>query len=179
MEYGKRARWDSIEWRCREQLLPDRPESCTFLGHVLDLTPGEEKLFSGLRDSTKRNIKKAKKESVEFVISKELSGMKEFYRLNCLTRGEHGLPPQPNYFFCRLQEDIVQRDQGFIALAFHNGRCISGGTENTIYYYDCNLKKEKYLSNKLWIEGFHNQIFNRMPISLLRVIGSVMYRHVA
>jgi len=244
-EYGKRSRWKSIEWRCRKRLLPDVPESCTFLGHVLDLSPGEEKLFSGLRDSTKRNIKKAKKERVEFTISKDPGGMKEFYRLNCLTRREHGLPPQPYKFFCGLQEDIVRKDQGFFALALHAGRCIAGGfflhmgdrayykygasekmhqdlrgnnllmwevikwfssrnfktfcfgrtemgneglkqfkggwggAENTIYYYSYDLKKRKYFSNRLLIKGFHNDILKRMPIPLLRGIGSVMYRHVA
>ena len=112
----------------------------TYLGHTLDLTGGEEKIFSRFRDSTKRNIKKAIKEGVEVKKENTLESVKEFYRLNCLTRKEHGLPPQPYYFFQKIYDHIIFRDIGFVALASHKGRNIAGAvffhfSDKAIYKY--------------------------------------------
>jgi len=78
------------------------PVFARFLGHTLDLTKGEEALYAAQRDSTRRNIKKAEKEKVEVRIKTTPGAVGEFYRLNCMTRREHGLPPQPYHFFERV-----------------------------------------------------------------------------
>ncbi len=74
------------------------PPFATYFGHTLDLSKGEEQIFKGLRDSTRRNIRKAVNQNVTVRISREPEAMREFYRLNCMTRKEHGLPPQPFFF---------------------------------------------------------------------------------
>lgn len=127
LEYGIKSRWESVELRCRKRVLDGIPESCSFLGHVLDLAPGEEALFSGLYGNTRNKIKMAKNKGVTFSISSDPAGMKEFYRLNCLTRREHGLPPQPCKFFRLLQEEIIGRNRGLYAFALCNGRPVAGG----------------------------------------------------
>src|SRR4030066_163040 len=47
----------------------------------------------------KRNIKKSEREGVEVKILNSLESLNEFYKLNCITRKKHGLPPQPYNFF--------------------------------------------------------------------------------
>ena len=102
------------------------PIFITYLGHTLDLTKGEKKIFSGFRDSTRRNVKKAIAQGVEVKMSNEPEAIREFYRLNCVTRREHGLPPQPYHFFQKVYDHIISRRLGFVALASHHGRNIAG-----------------------------------------------------
>ena len=47
------------------------------------------------------NIKKALKEGVEVQLHNSFESVKSFFKLNCMTRKRHGLPPQPFKFFNR------------------------------------------------------------------------------
>ena len=107
------------------------PVFVSYIGHTLDLTKGEKAIYSGLRDSTRRNIKKAEKEKVEVRIEKTGDAMYEFCRLNRLTRREHGLPPQPFHFFEKVHRDIISEEGGFIAIAYFQGKAIAGN----VYFY--------------------------------------------
>ena len=82
--------------------------------------------FSSFRDSTKRNIKKAIQNGVHVTIQNSLQSVKEYYRLHCITRKCHGLPPQPFYFFKKIHEHIISQNKGFVALALHEGKVIAG-----------------------------------------------------
>jgi len=69
---------------------------------------------------------------LEFSQSPE--AMQAFYRLLCLTRRRHGVPPQPFSFFAQIQRHVMATNQGWIVLArqghspvagavfFHHGR---------------------------------------------------------
>src|SRR5215475_1414626 len=52
--------------------------------------------------------------------------MVEYYRLHCLTRKRHGLPPQPATFFQKIQEHIIAGNFGFVTLVSYKGRNIAG-----------------------------------------------------
>jgi len=117
----------------------------SYIGHTLDLTKGEKALYSGLRDSTRRNIKKAEKEKVEVRVEKTREAMGKFCRLNRLTRREHGLPPQPYHFFEQVHRDIISKDSGFIALAYLQGKAIAGNVyfhfgDQGIYKYGASYR---------------------------------------
>jgi len=112
----------------------------TYLGHTLDLTKGEKALYSGLRDSTRRNIKKALKEGVVVKIFNSLESVKEFCRLNCMTRKKHGLPPQPYRFFRKVYDHIISKGLGFITLTSHNGQNIAGA----VFFHFGNTAVFKY-----------------------------------
>jgi lipid II:glycine glycyltransferase (peptidoglycan interpeptide bridge formation enzyme) len=114
---GKKRNWKYLEFRGGEAFLQNREPSECYYGHILDLTTGLKKLSAGLRDSTRRNIKKAEKLNIETTISATPQSMAEFCRLNALTRREHGLPPQPRKFFDCVFEHIISRNRGFIVLA--------------------------------------------------------------
>jgi hypothetical protein len=62
IEYGRKCRWKFLELRSGNNLLPLTLPSITYLGHTLSLSRNEKQIYSGFRDSTKRNIKRAIKE---------------------------------------------------------------------------------------------------------------------
>ena len=165
-------------------LTPDplSPTPCsyiTYLAHTLDLTKGEVGLHDGLRDSTRRNVRKAEKEKVEFRIEKTREAMRDFYRLNCMTRREHGLPPQPYHFFEKVGHHIISGGSGFVALAYYQGKAIAANVyfhfgDRAIYKYGASDKKYQDLrANNLvmweaikWFaaEGFKSFCFGRTEL---------------
>jgi hypothetical protein len=242
--YGKKAGWKYIEWRgdggCFRSVTP----YSFYFGHSLDLTRNEKEILFTFRDSTKRNIRKAIKEGVKANIFNSLESIKEFYKLNCMTRKHHGLPPQPYGFFKKVYDHIINKSLGFVVLAsfqdkpvagavfFHFGRkavykygasdmdyqdlrannlvmweaikwysqneyksfCFGrtdpenqgliqfksgwGTTEQQINYYRYDLEKDSFVSGSSKVSGFHNKIFRNIPIPLLNMIGSILYKHV-
>lgn len=126
MEYGKSEKWDYIEFR-GERYFPQEV-SCSefYLGHVLTLQGDDETIFSGFRDSTKRNIKKAAKMGVQVEISVKMESLAEFCRLNCLTRKFHGVPPQPYHFFENIYKHILLNNLGMVVLASYGKQYVAG-----------------------------------------------------
>jgi len=125
VQEGRKRQWKYIELRGGADFVGDRQAASWFYRHTLDLMPGDAKLFKNLRDSTRRNIKKAEKEGVEVRFETTPEALREFYRLNCLTRREHGLPPQPWRFFENLHEQILARGMGTVVLAFYEGNAVA------------------------------------------------------
>ncbi len=126
IQHGKNAGWKIIEVKGGKEYLQGKIPSETYLTHSLDLTHPEQEIFSTFRSSTKRNIKKAVKENVKVNILNSLESVKEFYRLNCLTRKYHSLPPQPFYFFRKLHEHIISAKKGVVILASCLNKVIAG-----------------------------------------------------
>ena len=242
--YGKKCCWKSLELRSGNNLFPSTSPSMTYLGHTLHLPKENDGLLSSFRDSTRRNIKKAVKEGVKAEILNSVESIKEFYRLNCMTRKQHGLPPQPFSFFKKIYEHVVSRNLGFAILASYQDKPIAGGvffhfgekavykygasdlqyqhlrannlvmweaikwccqngyksfcfgrtepenqgliqlksgwgtTEQQINYYRYDFRKEGFVNSQSKVTGFYNKIFRKIPIPLLRTIGSIFYKHV-
>lgn len=149
-EHGKKRGWRSMEFRSLADIFPGTQPSLNYLGYHLDLSEGEGKVFSNFRDSTLRNAKKALKEGVEVERDQSLESIKEFYRLNCLTRKEHGLPPQPFYFFRKIYDHVISKDLGMVVLASHNKAKIAGAIyfhigKNAVFKYGASDKKFQHL----------------------------------
>lgn len=126
LEHGKEAGWKYLELRGEHPLLDGKPSSRFHYVHDLDLTLGEEKLHRNMRDSTRRNIKKASKEDVRVVCDDSWESVVEFCRLNSITRRQHGIPPQPALFFERFHQNVMSRGLGRVYLARYRGSCIAG-----------------------------------------------------
>jgi hypothetical protein len=124
--HGRKAGWSHVEFRGGQRFLENVPVHATYMGHKLELVPEEEQLLSLFRSSTRRNITKARLEGVVPWITEELKGMEEYYRLHCLTRKRHGLPPQPFQFFRNIHECIIARGHGFVSLASYQGKTVAG-----------------------------------------------------
>lgn len=132
--FAKNHNWKSIELRGRSnffnslyalRLTPYVINSPSYYLHILDLTKGEKELFKSLRDSTRRNIKKAQAHGVMVEFSKSKEAMNTFSRLNAMTRKRHGLPPQPSKFFKNFYEEIINKGKGIIALASYQGKTVA------------------------------------------------------
>jgi len=244
--FGQDRKWRYLELRPGDAVLQHSP-SQIFLGHQLDLVKGAEDLFSKLRSSNRRNIKKAIKSGVEVIFSNDAWAMENFYRLNCITRKRHGLPPQPLKFFKNVLKFLIEKDRGVVALAKHENEIVGGAVyfyfkDKVIYKYGASLIEKQYLraNNLIMWEAikffaekgflkFHfgrtesnnkgllqfkrgwgvkeltlnyykydfekkqfqpkqsndvifsvaNRLFSKMPIGILRIVGNLVYKHVA
>jgi len=136
---GKDFKWKFLEIRGGGDLLENINPSLEYFGHKLKLT-NETGLWAGLKSNTKRNIKKAQKEGVTVDIAGSAQAMHEFYRLNCITRRKHGLPPQPYQFFRNVYEHIIKAGFGSIISAFY-GRTIIAAS---IYFHSEDQVLYKY-----------------------------------
>lgn len=140
IQYGNQAGWESLELRGGERLYKDILPSRSYYVHNLDLTQNEQQIFSNFKSKTRRNIKKAIKEGVEISICNSLDSIKEFYKLNCMTRKFHGLPPQTFCFFEKIYSYIISQNKGFVILASHLKKNIAGAVffhfgKNVIFKY--------------------------------------------
>jgi Acetyltransferase (GNAT) domain len=175
-EYGKKTRWKYLELRGGTTFLPGAEPSASYFGHTLDLRIGEGHLFSGLRDSTRRNIKKAVKEGVEIVISDTLEAVSSFYALNRTTRKHHGLPPQPFSFFRAIHEYLLSKEQGFVVVASYQGKSVAAAIffhlgRKALYKYGASsLENQSVRANNLVMwkaiehlskDGFESLSFGR------------------
>lgn len=147
---GIKRGWKYIEMRGGSEFIGEGPSSAWFYRHTLDLSPGEAKLFKSFRDSNRRNIKKANKEGVEVRFETTLEALQEFYRLNCLTRREHGLPPQPWHFFVNLHKEILSKGMGVVALGLFEGNAVAANiylhsNGEAVYKYGASDKTYQHL----------------------------------
>jgi hypothetical protein len=148
--FGKKQNWKYLEFRGGEQFLKIEEPAEYFYGHRLDLSLGPQEIFSSLRSSTRRNIKKAEKEDISVSISTSHDTLQEFCRLNTLTRRDHGLPPQPYHFFRSLHNHVLSKNLGFIILAYSNDTAIAGNAyfhfgNQVIYKYGASDKQYQHL----------------------------------
>jgi Acetyltransferase (GNAT) domain len=140
VEFGKSRNWKYIECRGGRELFGEVPASLLFYGHGLDLTAGEDELFSRLESSVRRAIRKAEKKGVTVEILQNVEAVQIFYSLQRKTRKKHGLPPQPFKFFLNIHKHILSQDMGMVVVATHHGRPIAASVyvnfgDRAIYKY--------------------------------------------
>ena len=242
-DYGNKAGWKYIEWRDGTLFPAEVNASESHYTHERSLSKSEKELFSGLRDSTRRSIKKAGKAAVSVEISQSLDSIKCFYRLNCITRKRHGLPPQPLSFFEKIFEHVISKGYGIVVSAVHSGEAIAssvffhfgksaiykygasdmahqdlrpnnlvmweaikwfrekgletfnfgrtepenegllqfkrgwGAEEDLLKYYRYDLKKKSFQREHGSVNGLMNKVFTLSPVGLLRLLGSLLYKH--
>ena len=99
LKYARECGWKFVEFRGGKHMPSDITHSTYFYCHSLDLHRSEQDILSTFRESTKRNIKKATKQGVKITIDQSVDSINAFYRLNCMTRREHGLPPHSLAYF--------------------------------------------------------------------------------
>jgi lipid II:glycine glycyltransferase (peptidoglycan interpeptide bridge formation enzyme) len=52
-----------------------------------------------------------------------------------------------------------------------------GAEENTIPYYRYDFKKKSFAKGRSHVTAHYNKVFSRIPIPLLKIIGTMFYRH--
>jgi hypothetical protein len=240
--YGKKAGWKYIELR-GGKVPPGIAPSSSYYVHTLELAQDADETFNTFRSSTKRNIKKAIKQGVRIRISKSIDSVRKFYRLNCITRKKHGLPPQPYHFFRKIFDHILSKNAGIIVLASHQEKAIAasvyfhfgkkamykygasdsryqhlrannlvmweaikwycqngykrfcfgrtepdnkgllqfksgwGTQQNVLEYYKYYINKQDFVNKDKKNTHIYNAIFNKIPLPVLKLIGTLMYPH--
>ncbi|MCX5811611.1 MAG: peptidoglycan bridge formation glycyltransferase FemA/FemB family protein [Proteobacteria bacterium] len=244
IDHGKRFKWRYLELRGAQDGLNYSEYSERYLHHFLTLSRKEESIFTDFRKGTKSAIHKAAREGVEVKILNSMESVRDFYKLNCITRKRHGIPPQPYFFFKKLHEHVISKNMGFVALAsFRNNyiagamfvnfgeeamykyaasymefQCLRannlilweairwycqrgyktlslgrtepeneglrkfktgwGATEKEIGYYRYNLMKNTPTKTAQKVGKFNHFLFSKMPIPVLKSIGSLLYKHI-
>ena len=115
-----------LEFRGTVRFRPSEEPSHSYFGHHLQLTIGEKLLWKNLSSSKKRNIKKSQSQNTTVAFHNGHSAVREFYRLHCITRKRHGLPPQPVSFFDNIYRNIIQKNTGEVALAYSGNTIVAG-----------------------------------------------------
>jgi len=115
-----------LEFLGVSRFIPSGEPSHSYYGHRLQLTKDEKTLWKKLSSSKQRNIKKAQREEVTVNFHNDSESIREYYRLHCITRKRHGLPPQPVSFFDAILNNIVGKGSGEVALA-RSGNDITAG----------------------------------------------------
>jgi hypothetical protein len=149
-EYGKERGWKTMEWMDNGGRFSGASPCASYFTHRLELSGPEDQVFSSFKSNTRRNIYKAAKEGVRVEIGDSLEALKLYYRLHCITRRDHGLPPQPFSFFRKIWDCVMDPGYGFSALAFVNEFCVAGGVyfhfgETAIYKFGASNRKYQHL----------------------------------
>lgn len=124
--FGAARGWKYLEFRGGNGFFDRAAASESYYGHRLKLSTDLNRMYSGLKDSVRRNIRKAGNAGVEVGMHRCLSSLEKYFRLHCATRKSKGLPPQPWQFFEKIHDHILSRGLGFVALAFVNGEAVAG-----------------------------------------------------
>ena len=147
-EYGRQNKWKYVEFR--SLFFPyEAAASEIFYTHDIDLSASKETIWNSLKDTNRRNIKKAVKEGVQIKFETSLEALNEFYRLQVITRKRHGLPPQPFKFFKAIYENIIAKNLGVIASAYYANKIIA----SAIYF---NFNKEAIFKFGASDEKYHH-----------------------
>jgi len=149
IDYGKEKRWKTVELRGGNAFFDGIRPATWFYGHTLALERESGRTFRSFKGSTRRNIRKAIKENVRVHFSHSMQSVREFYRLNTLTRKLHGLPPQPLSFFRNVHKHIISQKKGIVVLASSEGRYIAGAVyfhfgSQAIYKYGASEREYQF-----------------------------------
>ncbi len=109
--------WRSLELRGGRSFLPGQPAARTCREHMLDLSAGEAELWRKLKPTARTAVRRAQAAGVTCRMAVDIEAMRAFYRLHCLTRKRHGVPPQPFAFFAEICRCFLGRGLGMVLLA--------------------------------------------------------------
>jgi hypothetical protein len=99
--------------------------SVDYYRHIIELNNIQE-IENKIHHNHKRNIRKAKSENIRIDFLQSYEALKIYYRLHCITRKRHGLPPQPWYFFQSIYKNIIVPGHGGIVLGFYDSKPAAG-----------------------------------------------------
>ncbi len=134
---GKSRNWNTIDMRGSN--LFESPSSSDIFRHTLALD-SDQLMKSRMDKSTIRCIRKSGDSGVTVDFGNSCGRLDIFYRLYCLTRRRHGLPPQPLRWFRNIKRHIIDRELGTIGLARYRGLPVAGA----VYFYSREQAIYKY-----------------------------------
>jgi CelD/BcsL family acetyltransferase involved in cellulose biosynthesis len=98
-----------------------------FVRHELPLGADVAEVEKGFsKNRVVRNVKKARKEGLEFELGRDRAALDGFYRLHLLTRRKLGVPTQPKRFIRRF-ERLFEGGLGFVGTVRDEGVAVAAG----------------------------------------------------
>jgi hypothetical protein len=189
IRHGKASGWRYIEIRNPVSFHDSIPVFSTYYGHVLDV--------SGMEESVKKIYKYIISKGFGFVALASYKGIniagavcfhyggKAIYKYGASNRAYHQLRANNLAMWEAIRLSIQHGCQSFCfgrTEQENNGlrqfKSGWGAKEQTIRYYRYDLGTDAFIRGKPYGDVFYNKFFNAMPISLSRVAGEVLYRHV-
>jgi len=139
-EVAREREWKFFEIRGGTATEASATPALEFHGHTLDLSRGTEHLFTLLKSSARRALRKAARSGLSVQLTRTREAIQEFYRLHIRTRRRHGLPPQPFSFFLNIHDEIVKPGLGFVVTASVGSCCVAAAIffhfgKNAVYKF--------------------------------------------
>lgn len=149
-KYAGENHWQSIGFHGGDGFFQPDQAYTSYVNSFIELDGSAQELFAGFKSSTRRNIRKAQRSGVTTRIGKTQDDIEAFYRLNCLSRKDHGLPPQPLSFFKQIQLQVIAGGNGFVCLTHYKSKPIAGVVflthkNNAIFKYGASDKRFLHL----------------------------------
>ena len=245
IHHAREKSWQHVDFRMGFGIPESVPRTVHYFTHELDLRKGEDSIWFGLDGAARRSIRKARNARVVTSIGHDEAAMREFFKLHCLTRKRHGVPPQPYAFFANVWRHLVNQGDATIMLASHHGRTIAakifmhfgnvvifkfgasdlafqhlrpnnllmweaisryvaagkhvlhmgrneidnaglrrykltwGTNENQLFYHRYSSTHGDFISGRNPQQGWQHATFRRLPVPVMKVIGSLIYPHMA
>lgn len=132
-----------ITIRCLHNSLPITDERFTLAKqakwHGVDLRPELDALWQGMHDSSRRAIKKSRREGVIVRVAESEKDLRTFFEMHLKIRKyKYGLLAQPYRFFQNIWRNFVEAQRGFLLLAVYQDTVVAGDFflewKDTLYY---------------------------------------------
>lgn len=95
------------------------------LSWLLDIFKSEEEILAGMRKTARNLIRRAEREGVKIIESKNIESIDEFYKLHNQTVNRHGFVPFSENYLKKEFEAFAPENQISVFFAKHNSMIIS------------------------------------------------------
>lgn len=106
---------------------------------VLDITPAEEELLSGMRKTTRQAVRKAEQEGVSVEITADPQAVERFWPLYETTKTRHQFVPFSKDFLLRQATEFAHDNRMYFAFAKYQGKDVVGALfvqfGDTVFYH--------------------------------------------
>lgn len=144
-KYASDNHWKSIVFHGGDGVFQPDNAYTSYVSSFIKLDGSARDVFAGFKSTTRRNIRKAQRCGVTTRQGTTQKDIEAFYRLNCMTRQRHGLPPQPMHFFDKINQHILSAGLGFVLTAEVKGTAVA----SAVFFHFNNLVIYKYAASDM------------------------------
>jgi len=127
LAHGRKRGWRSFESRGMAEGMGRATPSLKFYSHRIELGRGADALWAGFKSRVRTPVRRAQEAGVKITFETGPEAIQDYYLLHGRTRRKHGLPPQPFSFFRNIQQHVLARGLGWIAVARWEGKVVAAG----------------------------------------------------